>query len=62
MKRETISICAGARAAQYSANTAKMTWFNHSNKRCAGPCRMARSLTQFAPGDDFCAKCRRRAA
>lgn len=60
MKREQISICVGARADQYSANTAKMTWFNHSNKRCA-VCRKARSLAQFATGDDHCAQCRRRA-
>lgn len=63
MKREQISVCvcAGARAAQYSANTRTMTWFNHRNKRCA-VCKMARSLAQFAANDDHCAQCRRRAA
>jgi hypothetical protein len=65
MKREMLSISVGARADQYRANThsrLSMGWLNHQQKKCAGPCKMPRSLTQFAPGDDLCAKCRLRAA
>lgn len=64
MKREMLSISVGARADQYRANThsrLSMGWLNNANRKCAGECGKARSLKQFAPGDDLCAQCRRRA-
>lgn len=63
MRPERIYADPGAAAAKYSAQTrsGSMTWFNHKNRRCAGPCGRARSLTQFAAGDDLCLQCRRRA-
>lgn len=64
MKREMVSICAGARADSYRANTHSrltMGWLNHAQKTCV-VCRKARSTGQFIEGDDRCAKCRLRAA
>ena len=63
MKREMVSICAGARADSYRANTHSrntMGWLNHAQKTCV-VCRKARSTGQFAANDDHCAQCRRRA-
>lgn len=46
--------------AAFRVNTAKDKPMNYAQKMCRGPCKQRRSVGQFAPGDDLCAKCRRR--
>ena len=44
----------------YRARTATIKHYNIAQKTCSA-CKQRRSVAQFAPGDDLCSKCRRRA-
>lgn len=46
----------------YRARTAGRKPLNHAQQLCQGPCKQRRSIGQFANGDDWCIKCRRRAS
>lgn len=50
-----------ANVEKFRQSTAATPAYNFSQRQCKGACRRRRSYTQFAPGDEVCLTCRRRA-